>query len=162
MAKKSRKRTKAVAPAPAKKALTRREVIGWAKGGAVGLAVVGTIGYLTVSSVMATHAEMDLTRIGNGTPAVVQIHDPGCPTCTALQREARDAVGMLDDGVLTFVVANIKTDEGRDFANRHGVGHVTLLLLDGDGAVRNVLTGMRSADELRVTFERHIAAGARG
>ena len=36
--------------------------------------------------VEATIREGDLSQIGNGTPTVVQIHDPQCPRCVALVR----------------------------------------------------------------------------
>lgn len=125
--------------------------------GVVALAL-GGVGYWTVASVSASIEETDLTRIGNGTPAVVQIHDPQCPVCMALQRETRDALASFEDGALGYIVANIKTDEGRALATRHGVGHVTLLLFDGDGTLRTVLSGPRTSADLRAAFAAHLEA----
>ena len=60
--------------------------------------LAGGGGWYLVSEVRATIAEQDLSRIGNGIPAVVQIHDPQCPRCLALQRETRKAMsGFADD-----------------------------------------------------------------
>ncbi len=126
--------------------------------GTIGLAtvVVGAGGWFFVDDVMSTQLEHDLSRIGNGMPAIVQIHDPQCPKCTALQREARTALSELDNPDLQYVVANIRSREGKAYADRHGVAHVTLLLLDGSGKVRNTLTGPHSSAALLQAFSRHM------
>lgn len=123
--------------------------------GAIGAAVIGG-GWYMIDDVMAKSAEMDLSKIGNGVPTVVQIHDPDCPRCRALQREARDAMAAFDETDLQYVVANIRGVEGRRLANEHGVGHVTLLLLDGDGERRGVLVGENQSTNLEMAFRRHL------
>lgn len=100
--------------------------------------------------------EHDLTRFGQGVPTVVQIHDPDCPLCTALQRTARAAVSGFDETELVFLVANIKTQEGRALATANGVGHVTLLLFDGEGQRREVIHGPSTEAELEAAFGRHV------
>ncbi len=106
--------------------------------------------------------EQDLTRIGNGTPTIVQIHDPRCSLCVALQRETRDALCDFDDAELQFVIANIRSDEGAQLARRHGVRHVTLLLFDGDGRRRLVMTGPQRSEDLRGVFRRHLSRYGKG
>lgn len=123
--------------------------------GAIGAAVIGG-GWYMIDDVMAKSAEMDLSKIGNGVPTVVQIHDPDCPRCRALQREARNAMASFDDADLQYVVANIRGAEGRRLANEHGVGHVTLLLLDGAGERRGVLVGENQSEHLEMAFRRHL------
>lgn len=113
-------------------------------------------GWYLVDDVMATIAEQDLSRVGNGKPTVVQIHDPQCNQCLALQSETRTALKTIEDGSLQYVVANIRTDEGRAFAAAHRVSHVTLLLFDGSGKRRNVLTGHRNSDTLAAAFRSHV------
>lgn len=120
-------------------------------------AVMGGGGWYLVQDVSATHREHDLSRIGNGTPAVVQIHDPQCPTCRALQRETRAALSDFEDGELQYLVANIRSAEGRQLAAAHNVGHVTLLLFDADGERRQVLVGSNTSEYLKAVFRRHIA-----
>ena len=120
-------------------------------------AAVGGVGWYLVDDVQATLDEGDLSKIGNGTPAVVQIHDPQCPRCRALQREARAAMDAFDDDELQYLVANIRNDDGRALADAHGVGHVTLVLFDGEGRRRSVLTGPNEAEHLERAFRRHIA-----
>ena len=55
-------------------------------------ALAGGGGWYLVDEVMATISEQDLTKIGNGIPSVVQIHDPQCSRCIALQNETRKAM----------------------------------------------------------------------
>ncbi|MCR9135889.1 MAG: thioredoxin family protein [Alphaproteobacteria bacterium] len=132
----------------------RRSFLRTARNGAIGLAVVGGIGFLFVRNVSSTMHEHDLTRVQNGKPTIVQIHDPQCSSCAALQRETKQALKNFDTGELDYVIANIKTPEGRNFANRYGAQHVTLLLFDGEGALQGVLQGQRGRNELRFAFER--------
>ena len=136
----------------------RRDVLRLARNGTIVLALTGGIGVLSVNAVRATVAESDLTRIGQGIPTIVQIHDPQCSLCTALQRETRKALKSFDDDQLIYLVANITSTEGAGFAAKHGVQHVTLLLIDADGKVMEVLQGPRQRAELRRAFARHIAS----
>lgn len=122
-----------------------------------GVAVVAGVGVFSVNAVQATAAEHDLSRIGTGTPAIVQIHDPQCSLCTALQRETRKALRGIPDDQLTYLVANIRNNEGAAFANRHGQPHVTLLLLDGAGQVQQVINGVQDRGLLRDAFTAHLA-----
>jgi thioredoxin-like negative regulator of GroEL len=119
------------------------------------IAVLAAGAWYLVSEVTATIAEHDLSRIGNGVPAVVQIHDPRCASCVALQHEARDAMDEFDDGELQYLVADINNDEGRTLATAHGVGNVTLLLFDGKGERRRILSGPNTSDILVHYFRVH-------
>lgn len=116
-------------------------------------ALIGGGWYFT-NSISATARESDLTTIGNGVPAIVQIHDPSCSLCAALQKESRAAVSNLEKDAVQFLVANIRSQEGRALANEHGVGHVTLLLFDGKGQRRMIMTGSKTEDDLTPVFER--------
>ena len=142
--------------APKKKALNRRDFLQNAGYGLAGVAIVGGGGWYLASSVYAGIVESDLSRLGNGIPTVVQIHDPSCPQCRALQKEARKALAELDDSEIQYLVANIREPEGRALAAAHGVGHVTLLLFDGSGQRRGVLAGQNSSELLLGAFKRLI------
>ena len=131
---------------------TRRELIQNLTYGAIGLGIVGGGGYYFVSGVRASIVEGDLSKIGNGIPTIVQIHDPGCPKCRSLQRSTRNALAELEDGTVQYLVANIKASEGRQFADTHRVGHVTLLLFDGKGQRREVIRGEQHSDYLLQIF----------
>lgn len=141
--------------------MNRRNFLGNA--GIYGLAavVVGGGGLYLVDDVMASAKERDLTRIGNGIAAVVQIHDPGCSRCLALQRQTRDALRNFEEEELQYLVADINTIEGRELAGKYGVGHVTLLLMDGEGRRRQTLTGEAHADVLTEAFGRLLERSAK-
>lgn len=118
----------------------------------IGAAVIGGGSVFAVSAVRATAREQDITRIGQGVPTVVQIHDPGCSLCTALQKETRKALKGFDPTELDYVVANIRTNEGGAFALEHGQPHVTLMLMDPDGTPVQILSGPQDRNHLRRVF----------
>ncbi len=95
----------------------------------------------------------DLSAVGNGTPAVVQIHDPNCGLCRRLRRNVAAIEDEFDERI-QFRIADIRTAKGASLARHHKVPHVTLLLFDGDGRLANVLHGVQSANELRPAFQR--------
>ncbi|MEM9198201.1 MAG: hypothetical protein AAGD12_10145 [Pseudomonadota bacterium] len=153
-----RKPTKGAEPSPTP--MTRRDMLRLARNGAIGLAAVGGVGAYVVQSFRAHATEHDLSRIGKGTPSIVQIHDPQCALCRELQTETRAALEDMSDAQVTYVVANIRTSEGRALAARHGVSHVTLLLMDGNGRVQRVIQGVQSRAVLRDAFTAHIRANS--
>ncbi len=134
---------------------SRRDVLRLARNGAIAAVVVGSAGFFMTRSVRAMQAEHDLTRIGKGKPVVVQVHDPQCSICTALQRETRKAMKQFEDEDFIYLVADISQQDGAGFANRYGVPHVTLLLFDGEGVLQQTLQGMRYQDELSEVLARH-------
>ncbi|MCP4767260.1 MAG: hypothetical protein GY875_13415 [Gammaproteobacteria bacterium] len=97
----------------------------------------------------------DLSVIGKGVPAVVQIHDPDCPLCNQLRRNANAAAKRFGERLL-YRIADISTSRGRQLQRRHDVPNVTLLLFDGDGELRKVLNGVKSDDVLYRAFDRHL------
>jgi len=134
----------------------RRDVLRRLRNGALVFAGVGIGGWYVGSEVWAGIEEADLSKIGGGTPTIVQIHDPQCPKCQALQKEARKALEQFNEGELQYLVANIRQDKGQRFAAKHGVPHVTLLLFDGDGERREVLSGPNTSDNLEHVFRQHL------
>ncbi|MEM6587272.1 MAG: hypothetical protein AAF641_02400 [Pseudomonadota bacterium] len=156
---KPQKRSKAkVSPDTSIKDPARRSFLARSGKWLVGVAVLGGAAGFGVSAVRATAREQDLSRVGQGIPTVVQIHDPSCSLCTALQKEARRALKGIDPDTMNYVVANVKTEEGREFANRHRQPHVTLMLMDPDGEPVQILNGPQDGDDLRVLFEAHADA----
>ncbi len=149
---KKSKRTKSAKPqqSNAAKAKSRRAFLQY---GVAGAAVLGVGGYFGVTSLQATIHESDLSSLGNGTPTIVQIHDPTCPVCNALQRETRKAIKNMGGDKPELLVANIKTLEGSTFAADHGVPHITLLLFDGKGELQQILRGPQDRADLTPLFE---------
>ena len=136
---------------------SRRDVLRKFRNGGIAVAVLGGGGWLAVRDVQATIQEHDLSRIGNGVPTVVQIHDPNCGLCIALQKETRAAIEEFDDGEIQFLVANIRDARGRKLASEHGVGHVTLLLFDGKGKRREIMRGSNDRAVLEPAFRQFLA-----
>lgn len=134
--------------------IDRRSFVNKVVWGAAGVAVLGGAAFYGTKSIAGKVAEQDLSRMGKGVPSVVQIHDPQCPNCTALQRQTRRALSDFGEDEIIYLVADIKTQQGQIFAGRFGVPHVTLLLFDANGSLVQTLQGVRQADELRATFER--------
>ena len=151
-------RKKPAAAEPAQTAPpSRRQMLLYLRNGAIGVAAL-SVGGWGAAHAYQTHVERhDLSVIGNGIATVVQIHDPQCPTCRALQKETLRAARSFDDDVLQVRVANIRTAEGRAMANGYGVPHVTLLLFDGAGEMQTVLSGPNNRNFLRAQFSAHIA-----
>ncbi|NNJ76166.1 MAG: hypothetical protein HKP56_13525 [Anderseniella sp.] len=135
----------------------RRGFISSMRNGAIGLVAVGGIGAYVVHLYRSTSHEHDLSRVGNGIAAVVQIHDPQCQLWLALQKETRHALASLDGDKPGYVIADIRTDKGLSFANKHSAKHVKLLLFDKAGKLRQVINGQRGSDELRQAFARLVA-----
>ncbi|MEM8702041.1 MAG: hypothetical protein AAGF82_09470 [Pseudomonadota bacterium] len=133
---------------------SRRALFRKVRNGAIGITIVGGLGGLLARNVYATMREHDLSRLANGRPTIVQIHDPQCRMCLALQKETRKALKAFDGDALDYVVANIRTADGRAFANRYGAQHVTLLLFDAGGNLQQVLQGQRSSATLQTAFRR--------
>ncbi|WP_298822859.1 hypothetical protein [uncultured Roseibium sp.] len=135
----------------------RRGMLRLVRNVAIGAAVLGGTGYVFAQNVMTTMHEHDLDRVGNGVSTIVQIHDPQCSMCLALQRETRKALDMLEGRQIDYVVANIRTQKGREFANRYGAQHVTLLLFNEAGELQDIVQGQQGSYQLKDAFERLLA-----
>lgn len=137
----------------------RREVLTTLGLYGVGLAVLGGGGTAFARDFMRNLDEQDLTRIGQGTPTIVQIHDPSCGLCRSLQRETRQALKTFDKADVTYLVANITSAEGAAFAQSRGLGHVTLVLMDGAGTQLHTIHGVTPAAELETSFAQYLGLG---
>lgn len=123
---------------------------------AIATPVIGLAGFFSVRSVQATICEADLTKVGQGLPAIVQIHDPNCHLCAALQNQTRRALRSYDADSHQFLVANIATEDGGAFAAKHRVPHVTLVLFDKRGKMTQVVRGPIEQDALENIIAAHM------
>lgn len=130
----------------------RRRFLGLSANAALGLAALAGGGFFVVQHVQGAIHEHDLSRVQNGTPTVVQVHDPQCPLCRALQHETRQALSRFDDGQIDYVIANIRSAEGQEFAEQYDVPHVTLLLFDAAGNHTGTIRGQQQSESLYNAF----------
>lgn len=114
------------------------------------------IAWLIVNERTAS-AESDLSVLGGGTPVAVQIHDHSCPLCQRLKANAEDALAQMD-APPAWRIVDINTTKGADFAKQYGVGHVTILLFDGQGNRQDTIQGVTSTPSLRSSFEQLTAS----
>jgi hypothetical protein len=135
--------------------LSRRTLMRWAGVAVGGAVLMGAGGAWAVSSFKTSVEERDLSRVGQGQPTIVQIHDPQCPICNALQRETRAALKRLGAEKPVYLIADLTQTEGAMFAQRHSVPHVTLLLFDAAGNRLQTLSGSKTRDELEPIFAQH-------
>ena len=155
--KKGRHKTAEAAATSAAADPSKRDSLRLLRNGGLAVLALGAAGWAGTRAVRANIYTHDLGRVGQGTPMVVQIHDPSCQTCNTLKRRTPRALRGIDDARLQYVIADIKTQEGAAYAAAHGVPHVTLLLGDGKGAAQSVLQGLQDVDVLRAAFEAHAA-----
>ncbi len=142
MGKKSRKAKALGATVDNTPALRRKFLIG-----SVGVIALGTAAF-GINAYDQQHRELhDLTAIGSGTPVIVQIHDPACPTCRRLKNIVTNTLGA-DDPIL-YRLADITTSEGRALQNKYNVPNVTLLYFDQDGKRLHTTQGLLTSAELR-------------
>ena len=102
MAKKTKSKARKQRQAEAQKVeaaqpMGRRDVLRLGGFAALGLLAAGGATYAGVGAYRAYKFEHDLTRIGQGKPAVVQVHDPQCSVCLALQSETRRAMRQFGE-----------------------------------------------------------------
>lgn len=155
--KQQQKQTASTSPAPQ---MSRRDVLTWAGAGILGLGVVGGGTAWAVTSFKRSVQERDLSRLGQGVPSIVQVHDPQCPICNALQRETRKALSNMEGEKPVYLIADITQTPGAVFAQVQAVPHVTLLLFDAQGNRVETLSGSRTRDQLMPVFERLMRAGS--
>lgn len=128
------------------------------------MVLVGAIAVLGIGAVAAVLAAVntpdrntrDLTQIGAGVPAVVQVHDITCPVCNELKTNVESIEDEFSDDELIYRVADIATDEGLAFARQYTANRrVTLLFFDAEGELIDERVGLRSPEELRSAFAEH-------
>ncbi len=95
--------------------------------------------------------EMDLSRIGQGLPSVVQAFDPTCTSCRQLRRMVEQLRPEFEEQMV-FLMVDLSTPAGAAFAETNQVGSVTLVFFDATGERIGVLEGLQEADYLWRVF----------
>lgn len=123
----------------------------------VGLVVIAAGAAVTIYE-QREEAVRDLSQVGKGIPAVVQVHDNTCPVCTELRSNVERIEGDFSDDALLIRVADVHTEEGLRFASRYTEARrATLLFIDGEGNLVNEIGGAQGVAALRRLFEDHAA-----
>lgn len=98
----------------------------------------------------------DLSVIGQGSPVVVQIHDPSCPTCRSLK--SRTTTALKGNEGIFFRLADITTADGKKLQTQYSAEKITLLLFDGEGRRVRTIKGLQSVEYLEAAFDQAFAA----
>ncbi len=123
----------------------------WIKNTIIGSVFLALIGTAVALHSKVREGERDVSVIGNGTPTVVQIHDPNCQLCLRLKSNLDSVKGEFKDNI-QFKTVNIAASKGRNFAAKYRVPHVTLLFFDKRGERVNTLQGVTPKEEIRTAL----------
>lgn len=104
---------------------------------------VAAWGYMSNESYQKEH---DLSRIGKGKVAVVQVSDPNCKPCKRLEGVVNRVKGDFSD--VYFKTADLSTEKGKAFADKQGVSFTTLVFFDKLGRKKEVLTGVSTKEQI--------------
>jgi hypothetical protein len=134
----------------------RRRRIRMVRGALIAAAVLSVGGGVLFAVNMQEEKVHDLSLVGTGIPAVVQVHDVTCPVCTELRGNVEGISGDYSDRELLIRVADVATEEGLAFAARYTAARrATLLFIDGEGNLVDEHSGALSTADLRMLFDRH-------
>lgn len=126
---------------------TSRPLPKWLKG-LLGLTLAGLVGAFILSRLPDGAYSTDLSRIGNGRPAVVLAQDSNYVGGMGVM-ELMNVVRAEHEGKVDFLVAPLGLADARAFAAQHAASDGTVLLFAADGRLAGVLHHPRSAAELR-------------
>lgn len=144
-----KKKTSTKAKKPLKKGIKLRTLM---RNAAILLAFLAVPIAWLIANEQSAQQESDLSILGSGQPVAVQVHDHSCPLCQRLKANAEQALNEMEQPP-AWRIADINTTSGADFAHRYGVGHVTILLFDGQGNRQQTIQGVTSSSDLRAAFE---------
>lgn len=89
----------------------------------------------------------DLSRIGKGKPAVVLVRDKNAVQSFDLM-EVMNGVRDQHAGQVEFLLTDFNTPEGRAFIAANSAERVTLVVLDANGKMANVLHSPQTPESL--------------
>ena len=149
------KKRKSVKKSGQKPGLAAKRKLHWGRIAKRGLLVSAMLAIFAVAVAAYSHnkqQEYDLTVIGNGTPTVVQVHDPNCQFCRRLKSNLNSVQADFMPEV-QFKTANIASAKGRKFASQHNVPHVTLLFFNKRGKRVHIQQGVTAPDKIRTLLQ---------
>lgn len=102
----------------------------------------------------------DLSRIGQGSNAVVLVHNREAAQSLELMA-LLDQVRPDYSGRVEFLVVEAETEQGKAFMRQQQVGGGLLLLFGPDGVRRGTLVGVHEEQALRAAFDNAFGPGRR-
>ena len=101
---------------------------------------------------------MDLSLVGQGKPSLVLAYENFSPTGGAALEQVRKVRGDYE-ARLVFIVADLGTPQGREFAVRHGLVDGQAVLLDARGTPLSALTVPDDSAALRALLDEELRQG---
>ena len=121
----------------------------WARRLLTVLVIVGAVA-LIIGMLPSGGFSTDLSRIGQGQPVGVVIHEPANPTSMGVMDMLRELDGETSDRI-TFLVASLGQPEGEQFARHFRVESAGLMVFfDGDGQPVEVRRPENPADVMEM------------
>lgn len=134
--------------------LTRRQAGSALRSGLVTLAIIAALIALAATLLPRGFSD-DVSRIGQGRPAVVLVHDKESVLSFELMTLLGNVRGDYEDRV-EFLAVDTATERGQDFMRRQRVDEGALVLFAADGDRAAVLGTVRDEAALRAAIARHL------
>lgn len=129
------------------KTKSRPGIPGWAKALITVMVVVGA-GALIFTQLPRGAFSTDLSRVGQGTPALVVARDINF-LAGAEVMDLLNGIRPEYDGRVEFLAAHLGHPDGQAFARQHGMRDATVVLFSGDGQRLETLRAPQRAAEIR-------------
>ncbi|MBZ2190404.1 hypothetical protein K8B33_14940 [Alcanivorax sp. JB21] len=115
------------------------------------LLVLAALGY-AVWLAIPKGFDTDLSKIGNGQPALVFVYERDLVASSRQTAEMNRERAALEERV-QLLIADTGHPEARALISRYQVGPITFMLFDGDGSLINSWPGLSTAEELRALMD---------
>ena len=118
------------------------------------LVILGVCAFFAVAVMLLPKGfSDDLTKIGQGMPAVVLVHDKGSMGSLNLMDLLNKVRSDYSDKV-EFIVVNINSQEGKMFREQQNIDGVNLVLFSHRGIQRGTLANSNDEAELRLELNK--------
>jgi hypothetical protein len=116
------------------------------------LLIIGAVLSLVWSQLPRGAYPTDLSRVGEGRPALVLAYDMNYASGMGVM-ELMNAIRADYAGEVDFLVAHLGMPDGEAFARQHAAGDGTVLLFSADGRRVSTLRQPQTADALRQALD---------
>lgn len=124
------------------------------------LAILGAVGVLSWSQLPRGAYPTDLTRVGEGRPALVLAYDIKSMGGMEVMR-LLDALRGEYASRVEFLVADLGVPDGHNFAQQHGAANGTVMLFSGNGSHVRTIHLPLNTEMLRHALEETVSGQTR-